>query len=222
MGKSIFVTYKYSDANVQALPRIFGPTTARDYVDEITTLISSEDHIYKGENDGESMQTLKDTTIGSKLGDKIFYSSVTVIVISKGMKNLLLTENDQWIPWEISYSLKEQSRAGRSSKTNAILAVVIPDQIGSYSHFFVDNPGCNSISWMTGNVFQIIRDNMFNIKPSKADTRQCNGATIYEGYSSYIHAVKWEDFRQDMTRYIQIADGIKEKIADYEIKKLIN
>lgn len=222
MGKSIFVTYKYSDANVQALPGIFGPTTARDYVDKISTLINGEDHIYKGENDGESMQTLKDTTISSKLGDKIFYSSVTVIVISKGMRNLFLSENDQWMPWEISYSLKEQSRAGRLSKTNAMLAVVIPDQIGSYSHFFMDNPGCNSTSWMTGNVFQIIRNNMFNVKTSKADTRQCNGATIYQGYSSYIHAVKWEDFKQDISKYIQIADAIKENIDDYEITKLIN
>ncbi len=128
------------------LPGVIGVTTARNYVDEVEKLITAEDHVYKGEDDGESMSTLEDTNIGSKLGDKIFYSSVTIVLISKGMKDPFLPEKEQWMPWEISYSLREQSREGVRSKTNAILAVVLPDKNGSCEHFFTDHPECNSVT----------------------------------------------------------------------------
>ena len=55
----------------------------------------------------------------------------------------------QWIPQEITYSLREQSRTnsnGQSitSSTNAMLAVVLPDRSGSYSYFWSKCNLCNS------------------------------------------------------------------------------
>jgi hypothetical protein len=221
MGKAIFVSYKYSDAKVQALPGVWGATTARHYVDEIEKLLEAGDNIYKGEDDGEDLSTLEDSTIASKLGDKIFYSSLTIVLISKGMRNQNLSEKEQWIPWEISYSLKEQSREGGNSKTNAVLAIVVPDEYGSYSHFFTDHPECNSVTWHTESVFQILRDNMFNRKNKEDNVRHCNGTKIYDGNPSYIHAVKWEHFKQNVNTYIDIASAIRQNIDSYELTKTV-
>ena len=234
MGKSIFVSYKYADAQVQDLGvyevnDFFGTkrriaTTARHYVDEIAKILEEDDHIYKGENDGESMVALEDTTIASKLGDKIFYSSITIVLVSKGMKEDFSSEKDQWIPWEISYSLKEQSRQGGRSKTNAVLAVVLPDQWGSYNYFIEENSClyCNCRTLKTDFLFQILRDNMFNVRnPVHTDCANLIGRRPYKGYSSFIHSVKWSDFIVNPGKYIDIAIRIRANINEYDIVKTI-
>lgn len=215
MGKKIFVSYKYADGQVRNLPNNYF-TTVRDYVDVLQSKLDYSDHIYKGEDDGEDMSSLADSTIGSKLGDKIFDSSITIVFISKGMKENK-PDKDQWIPWEISYSLREQSRQGRTSKTNAVLAVVLPDQWGNYDYFMKYNPDCNSTTYMTNILFDILRDNMFNIK--QPSTRTCNGTTIYEGYYSYIHTVKWDNFIGGINTYIDIAVQINSNKDNYNIRK---
>ena len=221
MGKKIFISYKYSDELVQTLERtpFLEKTTARDYVDEIQDKLDESDHINKGERDDEDMSDLADTTITSKIGDKIFDSTVTIVLISKGMKENGVPEKEQWIPWEVSYSLREQSRQGQRSKTNALLAVVLPDENGSYEYFITENTQCNSRTLHTDFLFQILRDNMFNIK--NPDTYKCNGQTIYRGHSSYIYSVKWEDFIKDIDKYIGIALEIWRNRDNYEIVKKI-
>ncbi len=237
MGKKIFVSYKYLDSQVQDLniyedvEDFFGnmrkqktTTTARHYVDKIEELLDYGDHIFKGEDDGEDMSTLSDATIGSKLGDKIFDSSVTIVLISKGMKETYNSENDQWIPWEVSYSLKEQSRQGGRSKTNAVLAVVLPDTLGNYNFYIEENscPYCNCRTLKTYSLFQILRDNMFNIKtPVFTECENHVGSKPYKGNSSFIHTVKWSDFKSNPNKYINIAVEIRQNIGDYVLTKTI-
>lgn len=215
MGKKIFVSYKYADNKVRQLPNIYN-TTVRDYVDILQSKIDKSDHINKGEDDGEDMGTLADSTIASKLGDKIFDSTVTLVFISKGMKENI-AEKDQWIPWEISYSLKQQSRQGGNSKTNAILGVVLPDNLSSYNYYFEYNTLCNSITQKTNILFEILRENMFNQK--EPSTRDCNGNKIYTGFFSYIHCVKWDEFIDKIDDSINIALEIWRKREDYNFKK---
>ncbi len=223
MGKAVFVSYKYSDSLVYKLPNIEN-TTVRSYVDEIDAILEEGDNLYKGEDDGEDLSTLHDATIASKLGDKIFKSSVTIVLISKGMKDVSLSEKDQWIPWEVSYSLKEQSRSSVNSKTNAVLAVVLPDENNSYEYYIKENtcPNCNSRTLLTNTLFKILSDNMFNIK--KPDYTNCDnhiGGTSYRGYSSYIHSVKWDDFMANPNGYINVAVDIRKNINDYDIIKTV-
>lgn len=215
MGKKIFTSYKYADSNVRALTGIY-PTTVRDYVDILQDKIDETDHINIGEDDGEDMSSLADSTIASKLGDKIFDSTVTIVFISKGMKENT-PEKDQWIPWEISYSLREQSRQDKNSKTNAILGVVLPDNTGTYDWYYRENPACNSVTHFTNQLFTILRENMFNIK--NPQTRICSGTTILEGESSYIKTVKWDNFIENINWYIEKALEIWRVRDQYNIRK---
>jgi hypothetical protein len=219
MAKKIFVSYKYSDALVQNLPG--NPfTTARHYVDALQEMLETEDHINKGEADGEDLSAFRDEHVWTKLKDKIYDSTVTIVIISKGMKDNWVKDENQWIPWEVAYSLKEISRDGICSKSNAMLAVVLPDVLGSYSYFMTPNPGCGSITYQTQMLFSILQNNMFNRK--QPDTRDCNGQVIHSGRFSYIHCVTWETLKADLGGAVNVALAIKANAADYDICKVVS
>ena len=231
MGYKIFVSYKYGDTNVLSLKickpyrygmalgysAIYEPTKVRDYVTKLQDLLAVYHHVNKGEADGESLANFADSTIASKLRKKIFDSSVTIVMISPGMKDYGKLEKDQWIPWEISYSLCEYGRNGRTSHSNAILAVVLPDRYGSYSYCIEDTPPSTTIH--TDNLFEILIKNMFNKKvPS---IRYEDGKKIYLGEASYIPCVRWGDFVKDPNSYIDRVIGIRDNISDYNIYKMV-
>lgn len=219
MRRKIFVSYKYGDSDVLPLNGHWY-TTVRHYIDALQELLAA-DHINKGENDDESLEGFKDTTIESKLRDKIFDSSITIVAISPTMKDPT-PESDQWIPWEIAYSLREQTRGDRTSGTNAVLAVVLPDRTGSYAYFLDDMtccvPGCRLHK--THTLFQILRENMFNAG-RKSPMACTSGNSVFTGECSYMPAVKWTDFVIDVDRHLDRVVSIREHADEYTIVKTV-
>jgi hypothetical protein len=226
MGRKVFVSYKYSDTQVQGLDvyedsllgRVKVSTKARHYVDLLTEILDDGDNIYKGEDDGQSLKEFSDDHIASKLRDKIYDSSITIVLISKGMKSVILDESDQWMPWEISYSLRESTRDERTKRCNGILGVVLPDQWGSYQYYITYNTVCGCRSLNTPFLFDILRQNMFNQK--NPVTEQCiDGSLVYSGSHSYIQSVRWQDFKSDPSTYLDKAIENRDRFDEYDITK---
>lgn len=135
MGKKVFVSYKYADSDVRPLSGKWS-TTVRSYVDYFERGIDNwSSSIYKGEHDGEDLSQLSDDAIWGKLKNKIYDSTVTVLFISPGMRNFFEEDRDQWIPWEVAYSLREETRGGKTSQRNSLVCVVLPDRNGSYDYY---------------------------------------------------------------------------------------
>jgi hypothetical protein len=229
MGRKVFVSYKYGDTQVEDLNvyerNWFGQiekvqTKARHYVDRLSDILETEDHIYKGEDDGQSLTDFSDEYIESTLRNKIYDSSITIVLVSKGMKDSFKEEKDQWIPWEISYSLKEITRNNRTSLSNGILAVVLPDERGSYEYYLNHDSICNCINYNTPFLFEIMRKNMFNAK--SPETYLCsNGSTIYRGDFSYIISVKWSEFRNKSNHFLNKALELRDKKEQFNITKMV-
>lgn len=222
MGRKIFITYKHNDDNVNP---INNGTTARSYVEELITFFDDTNDIYKGEGN-EDLSEFKDETIETHLKEKMRDSSVTIVLISPAMKDDSKNESDQWIPWEISYSLKEIKRNDRTSKTNAILAVVLPDDkiLFPYYYFFKTYEKCNCQTPLTDQLFHILKKNMFNIKkpgPVTCSNHLTTNNVFYTRQPSYIHCVTWEDFIKNKEKNLKTAEEIRDKIGEYDITKKV-
>lgn len=203
MGRKIFISYKYADTNVKHLNHIslFESTKVRDYVDVLQSYLERDGiHINKGEKDNESLAQFKDETIQTKLSDKIFDSSVTIVLLSPNMKEYRTDESEQWIPWEIAYSLRNKTRVNSTSKRNAILLVALPDRNGSYN--YADQPNF---------YFNVIQNNINNLRfsyPAKY-LRACS--------QSYMLRCNWNQFILNMNDWINAAVEIKEHSIQYNI-----
>lgn len=126
-------------------------TWCHDYVEYIqNNILDKTDHIYKGEKSDEDLSSKSENYIWEHLKDKIYDSTITVVLISPNMKEEGKWERSQWIPWEISYSLRETTRNDRTSHNNAILAVILPDKNGSYEYYRKDK------------MFSILKNNIDN------------------------------------------------------------
>lgn len=225
MGRKIFVSYKYADNQVENFVW-YVDATVRDYINRFEACIDSSDDIYKGESNDEDLSKLEDDTIWKKLKDRIYDSSVTIIFISPGMRDIRKADRDQWIPWEVSFSLKETSRKNKNgnpvtSHSNAMLAVVLPDASGSYEYYLEPKTCCDigCTSHNTDKLFQIIRRNKFNrIKNGSVDI--CDEKrTVWHGACSYIEAIRWSDFILDYKKYVDKAVERMNHIDEYNICK---
>ena len=137
MGRKIFISYKYWDSDVYPVPRFSdNEAKVRDYVSWLEEkFINRTEYYYKGESDNEDLSEYSEKYIWNELKDKIYDSSLTIVLISPNMKEPNRWEKSQWIPWEISYSLRKTTRGYYTSQRNAVLAVVLPDKYNTYDYY---------------------------------------------------------------------------------------
>ena len=144
-------------------------------------------------------------------------------MISPNMKEQYRSERSQWIPWEIAYSLRETTRGDRTSHSNAILAVVLPDRLHSYNYFtepFSYQCADGQLGSGKDPVFSIIRKNMNNKWKYDSSFFSSNGIFhISTGDESYIPSVTWDDFINHPMYYVECAVRRKEMILNYKICK---
>lgn len=207
MGKKIFVSYKYADSDVRKISNdYFHTDTVRDYVNKLEEKIGKSD-IYKGESDDNDLSQLTDDSIWNQLKQKIYDSSITIVLISPNMKTLWKTEKEQWIPQEISYSLKEITHNGaRKSRSNALIYVVLPDKYNSYD-YFIQKSYWDTETYRYDKIFNIMKNNLNNYK--------------YSSDISYAVIVKWDTFISNYNSYISAAVKKQENINSYNICKQI-
>lgn len=230
MARKVFVSYKYKDEKVNDLQAFYfeevdgkmvfntRKTRARDYVNKLQDKVGA-DHINLGEKDGESLADFSDQEIETDLKKKIKQSSITIVLISKGMKSSTESEREQWVPWEISYSLRTVPSGGNTKQMNAVLGVILPDESGTYNWYYTYNPNCNSTTHHTKQLFSILYRNMFNL--FQKETRECNGSIIHTSNEpSFIKTVKWDDFMtgNNFNYYIEKAIEIKDNYGLYDYK----
>lgn len=208
-GHKIFISYKYHDKDVfqRVNHRLFeereiGERTPRDYVNVLETYIKDySPHYYKAEEDNNDLSRLSDNQIWELLKDKIFDSTLTIILVSPNMKEKNKLDRDQWIPWEIQYSLGLQQRKNSNgglirSNTNAMMAIVLPDSSGSYEYYFKYKKCCSSGCRInkTSILFNILKKNTFNLKKDD-EVRKCQNKDLihYGKKHSFIPFYRWDE-----------------------------
>lgn len=119
------------------------------------------------------------------------------------MNETYRSEKDQWIPWEIAYSLKSKSRADNRSKRNAILLVVLPNKMERYD--YVDS--------YYFSYFEIIKRNLNNLHTPYLSNKLKNGNCS----QSYMLRCNWDNFMSNVNSWIDAALEIRDKGDKYNI-----
>lgn len=103
-----------------------------------------------------------------------------------------------------------------------MIAVVLPDSNNSYTYYLEDRNCCSSSckTHHTDKLFKILRENKFNLKnATKMDCSNISDEKIWVGDCSYIKAVRWNDFINNIDFYINEAYDRLDNIENYNISK---
>ena len=202
MARKTFISYKYSEAI--------------GLRDDILKALGDDATFYKGEtSDSPDISDTTTDNIKKNLTDMIYDTSVTIVIISPNMIK------SKWIDWEIAYSLKEITRADRTSKTNGVVGV-IQKVDGSYNWLVGINEygdGCKPRTIDSSLLYEIINKNRFNEKPPVYACEACK--TVDKLTGSYISLINQDEFLKDHNNYIDNAFDKSTKTSSYKLCKEI-
>lgn len=186
MAHKTFISYKYSEA--------------KELRDSIIKSLGDNATYYNGESsDSPDLTDNSTETIKQVLRDMMYDTSVTIVIISPNMTQ------SKWIDWEIEYSLKRVTRAGRTSQTNGVVGVVMKHN-GDYSWFQTlveKSDGCKVTQPNESKVYSIISENRYNQTPKVYACDNCKCISALTG--SYISYITEDDFMKEPTKYIDNA-----------------
>ena len=218
MGRNVFVSYRYGDYNVRQFRNSDHATSSRDYVNVIEEILQdTEFYYFRGEHDGEDLSGLPEEYIRQTLYDRIFYTSITIVLITPNMRRIGVPERYQWIPQEISYSLRNKNRECGNSNMNVVLCIVIPDRMGNYGHA-IRWDGYGNMVVNRYNLFGIIRENLFN---RRRDNHSPWNGTYSDG-QGYFVLTTWDRFKGNPERYLALAVRNRGNWQDYDVRKTID
>lgn len=199
MAHKTFISYKYSEAT--------------DLRDRIIDAMGDDASYYQGEtSDSPDLTDTSTENIKSALRDMMYNTSVSIVIVSPNMKE------SKWIDWEIEYCLKLNTRKGRTSQRNGIVAV-IQKVDGDYSWFKYKEQkqdGCIVTYYHTEKVYAIINNNRFNKKSPVYSCNHCKCVDALTG--SYIAFVEEDEFLSNIDKYINNAyDKSENNASGYDI-----
>ena len=200
MARKTFISYKYSEA--------------RGLRDRIIKALGSDADYYRGEtSDSPDLTDTSTENIKEKLKDKIWNTSVTIVIISPRMIE------SNWIEWEIEYSLKKITRENTASQTNGIVGVIMKCN-GGYDWFIdekIGSDGCEYISYKNYLLPDVIKKNMANQTLKEYSCEDCK--TINKLTGNYISLIKEDVFLKNPQKYIENAWEKSQKLDQYNIVK---
>lgn len=205
MGRKTFISYKYKDFNCNTLY----------FRDELIKKLDNFGNIYNGEDGlSDDLTGLKADTIKEKLKDMIHGCTVMIVLISPNMIN------SKWIPWEISYGLKDVTREELRSRRNGLIGVILPDKTGSITYFRTTN-SCNQLIYSDNIAPKIMSTNRYNRKRDEYVTGTACGDSFNKDWSSYISYYSWDEFMDNLDEYIENAYKKSRQFYDnYDVKVL--
>lgn len=203
MARKTFISYKYSDV-------VEGHENDDNLRDGIIRALGEDAQYYNGEDSfTDDLSSLKAATIQKRLSNMLYDTSVLILIISPNMKK------SKWIEWELSYALKEETRNGRTSHPNGVVAVIQNNSLnGDYpsKYWFVDQK--------TGfcrmeKTFGLVKLNMGNLVKN-AEPPFLNE---YKCYRDYISIYSEDYFLNNLDDCIEYAYTKAQYIDQYRITK---
>lgn len=201
--RNVFVSFRQSDG--------------KEYKDDLCSKFDKNKYVIDYSED-EDLSKYSDVTIQKNLYGKIKRSSITIILLTPDAIDYKRNSQGEIVDWiykEVNYSLEDRE----NNKTSGLIAVYVkeakPYLIKESYHKCTkcDGKKCKEIVYQEN----LFRKNMMNIKPEYKHNK-CND--LYDSdYDSYCSLVPFEEFINDIERYIKIAEEKREKINEYKLTK---